>query len=339
MDVPKSNYSITPLIECIPNFSEGRNKQVIEQIAEAIDNVEHIKLLHVDSNKAANRTVMTFAGPPEAVTEAAYNAIRTATGLIDMRKHTGVHPRLGATDVCPLVPLKDISMSETVVWTDKLAQRVADDLSLPVFLYSHSAIHPDRSNLADIRKGEFEGLTEKMHLPMWYPDYGPALPHPTAGAAVIGARDFLIAYNINLDTQDTVIARKIAQRIRESGVKGNPGLLKSLKAIGWYIEEFGLTQVSTNITDYKMAGLHVVFETCKNLALEMGVRVMGSELVGMIPLQAMLQSGKYYAGPENGHWEATGLINLAIQRLGLSQLGFFDPEERIIEWKMGSVDS
>ncbi|MFN5890115.1 MAG: glutamate formimidoyltransferase, partial [Bacteroidota bacterium] len=303
-----------PLIECVPNFSEGRNPAIIKEITQAIESVEGVTLLDVDPGKATNRTVVTFVGHPDAVIEAAYRGIKRASEVIDMRGHSGEHPRMGATDVCPLIPISGISMEETAAYAVKLAERVGKDLAIPVYLYEAAQPNKDRSNLSIIRAGEYEGFAEKIKLPEWKPDFGPTVFNETAGATVIGARDFLIAYNVNLNTKSTRIANRIAFDVREAGrVKreGNPisgkvvndengepvripGKLKHVKAIGWYIEEYNMAQISMNLTNYKETPLHIAFEETRKSADERGVRVTGSELVGLIPLQAMLDAGKYF---------------------------------------------
>lgn len=342
------------LIECVPNFSEGRDLQVIKQITDAIESVEGIRLLDVDPGKATNRTVVTFVGEPEEVVEAAFLAIKKASELIDMSKQSGEHPRMGATDVCPLVPVSGISMEETAEYAKKLAARVGNELSIPVYLYEYAQENPARRNLSVIRAGEYEGFFEKIKLPEWKPDFGPAVFHKTAGGTVIGARDFLIAYNVNLNTKSTRIANRIAFDVREAGRvvrEGNPytgkiktdadgepvripGKLKHVKAIGWYIEEYEMAQISINLTNYKETPLHLVFEECRMSADERGARVTGSELVGLIPLEPMLAAGKYFlekqglsVGVSEKH-----LIWFAVKSMGLDELAPFDPEKKIIEY-------
>lgn len=342
------------LIECVPNFSEGRNNKIIEEIVNEIKYVEGIKLLDVDSGKATNRTVVTFVGEPELVIEAAYLAIKKASELIDMSKHVGEHPRMGATDVCPLIPISNISIEETVKYSHKLAKRVADELNIPVYLYEYSATCEERKNLADIRKGEYEGLEEKLKDPKWKPDYGKAEFNKKSGATVIGVRDFLIAYNVNLNTKSVRKANSIAFDIREKGrIKriGNPitgeivrdengnlvwekGTLKKVKAIGWFIDEYDIAQVSMNIIDYKTTPLHVAFEETVNKANQRGIRVTGSEIVGMVPLDVMLEAGKYFLkkqGRSIGVPEEE-IINIAVRSLGLDELYKFDPNKKIIEY-------
>ena len=343
-----------PIIECVPNFSEGRNLQTIKTITDAIETVEGIRLLDVDPGKATNRTVVTFVGSPDDVIEAAFRGIAKAAEVINMQNHSGEHPRMGATDVCPLIPISGISMEETAVYAQKLAKRVAEELSIPTYLYESAQTNAARNNLSVIRAGEYEGFFEKIKLPEWAPDYGKAEINATAGATVIGARDFLIAYNVNLNTKSTRIANRIAFDVREAGrVKreGNPysgkimndeqgepiripGKLKAVKAIGWYIEEYNMAQISMNLTNYKITPLHVAFEETRKAADDRGVRVTGSELVGLIPLQPMLDAAKYFLekqGMSSGVSEAE-LVDCAIRSMGLNELGSFDPKKKIIEY-------
>jgi glutamate formiminotransferase/formiminotetrahydrofolate cyclodeaminase len=344
------------IIECVPNFSEGRDAQVLEKIADAVRSVEGVKLLDMDPGKATNRTVFTFVGEPSAVIEGAFQAIKTAAECIDMRKHTGEHPRMGATDVCPLIPISGISMEETVEWSKKLAKRVGEELDIPVYLYEFSASTPSRRNLADIRSGEYEGLNEKMTKPEWKPDFGPDSFNPKSGATVIGARNFLVAYNVNLNTTSTRRANAIAFDVREKGrVKreGNPltgktitdehgqpvfepGMLKSVKAIGWFIEEYGIAQISMNLTDITICKVHEAFEAVKQKAEERGIRVTGSELVGLIPKQALLDAGRFYLNMQerSAGISEREIIKIAVKSLGLDELKPFDPEKKIIEYLM-----
>lgn len=342
------------IIECVPNFSEGSNPEIIKQITNAIESVEGVMLLHVDMGKATNRTVVTFAGEPANVVEAAFLGIQKAAELIDMRQHKGEHPRMGATDVCPLVPVSGISMEECAEWSKVLGKKVGTELKIPVYLYEEAQPNKNRSNLSVIRGGEYEGFIEKIKLPEWQPDFGPAELPLKHGATVIGARDFLIAYNINLNTKSTRIANRIAFDVREAGrVKreGNPisgkvvtdengepvripGTLKSVKAIGWYIEEYGMAQISMNLTNYKITSVHQAFDEVCSKGEERGVRITGSELVGLVPLQPLLDAGRHYLGKQGrskGVSESE-LIEIAVQSLGLNQLGVFNPEERIIEY-------
>ncbi len=329
------------IIECIPNFSEGKNGNTLAAIADAIKNISGVKLLHIDAGVAANRTVFTFAGEPKNVVEAAFQAIKVAGELIDMRTQEGTHPRIGATDVCPLVPIANITMEEVKVYAKELGERIAKELTIPVYLYEHSATTLQRKNLATIRSGEYEGLAQKMELSDWQPDFGEAFNAKT-GATVLGARDFLIAYNVNLDTDSVPIAKQIARDIRESGrlikkADGKkvriPGQCKSLKAIGWYIEEYGKAQVSMNLTNYKITGIHEAFEACKAAAKKHGALLTGSELIGLLPLEAMLAAGYFYA-TKKGVTNLTeqALIQLAVNELGLADLRPFKSEERIIEY-------
>lgn len=342
------------IIECVPNFSEGQDEKLIEALSKAIEHTEGVRLLHVDPGKSTNRTVVTFAGNPDAVIEAAFQAIKLASELIDMRFHKGEHPRMGATDVCPLIPISGISMEETVAYSKKLAARVGSELSIPVYLYENSATHPSRKNLADIRSGEYEGLEEKMKNPDWQPDYGPKSFNPKSGATVIGARDFLIAYNVNLNTKSTKLANEIAFDIRENGrpvkdpqtgkliknqqgeILRTPGTCKSLKAIGWYIDEYGQAQVSMNLTNMLETPLHKAFEECRKSADRLGLVVTGSELVGLVPKKALLDAGIYYMKKQNRSLGISEeeLIDLAIQSLGLNSLALFEPQKRIIEYML-----
>ena len=332
------------IIECVPNFSEGRDERIIQAIAGAIRHVKGVKLLHIDSGKAANRTVMTFAGAPEAVVEAAFQGIKKAAELIDMRLHTGEHPRIGATDVCPLIPISGVTMEETVEWSKILAEKVGrGPLSISTFLYENSASKPERRNLANIRSGEYEGLKQKLALRDWQPDFGPSEFDPRTGATVIGARDFLIAYNVNLNTKDVKIAQNIAKTVRESGYivplpngekQRQAGLLKSVKAIGWYIEEFGCAQVSMNLTNIDVTSVHQAFETCSEIAQKHGVQVTGSELIGLMPKRVMMAAGVYFLQKKNQDINVSEMVILdaAVAGLGLSDLAFFNPKERIIEY-------
>jgi glutamate formiminotransferase/formiminotetrahydrofolate cyclodeaminase len=344
------------LIECVPNFSEGNNLQIIEQITNAIESVEGIKLLNVDPGKATNRTVVTFVGEPEQVVEAAFRGIREASMLIDMSRHKGAHPRMGATDVCPFIPIAGISMEETANFAKKLAKRVGEELAIPVYLYEEAQADKKRSNLSVIREGEYEGFARKIKLPEWKPDFGPAEFPAKAGATVIGARDFLVAYNVNLNTTSTRRANAIAFDVREAGrvkregdpvtgkivtdAAGNPvsipGSLKCVKAIGWFIEEYGIAQISMNLTNIRVTPVHIAFdEVCKKAA-ERGIRVSGSEIVGLVPLQSLLDAGKYFLEKQQrsvGVSEAE-LIKIAVKSMGLDELAPFHPEERIIEYQL-----
>lgn len=334
---------MSQLIECVPNFSEGRDMIIIEQIANEIRSVSGVKLLNIDPGKATNRTVITFVGNPEAVVEAAFLAIKKASQLIDMSKQTGEHPRIGATDVCPLIPVSGISMEETVEYAKKLGRKVGEELNIPVYLYEAAQPNKARSNLAVIREGEYEGLFKKIKLPEWKPDFGPAEHSVRAGSTVIGARDFLVAYNININSTSTQIAKQIAAEIRESGrIKrdGNaepvkiPGTLKSVKAIGWFIEEYGVAQISMNLTNINVTPVHIAFEEVSKKALEHGTKTTGSELIGLIPLKAMLDAGRYFLKKQGQSVDVSDeqLIQTAIISLGLNELSPFKPKERIIEY-------
>lgn len=333
------------LIECVPNFSEGRDMNIIKQITSEIESVEGVKLLNVDPGKATNRTVVTLVGAPEPVIEAAFRAIKKASELIDMSKHTGEHPRMGATDVCPLIPIANISMVETAEYAKKLGARVGKELNIPVYLYEAAQSNPARKNLSVIRTGEYEGFFKKIKLPEWKPDFGPAEFPVKSGATVIGARDFLVAYNVNLNTTSVRRANSVAFDVRENGRKiknekgeetVQPGTCKAVKAIGWYIEEYGIAQVSMNLTNINITPVHIAFDECVKSAHARGMRVTGSELVGLIPLKAMLDAGKYFLQKQN---RSTGvseneLIKIAVKSLGLDELTPFKPEERIIEYML-----
>ncbi|MFZ4771093.1 MAG: glutamate formimidoyltransferase, partial [Ferruginibacter sp.] len=333
-----------PIIECVPNFSEGNDLNIINQITAEIEAVEGVRLLNVDPGKATNRTVVTMVGHPDLVIEAAFRAIKKAGELIDMSKHKGEHPRMGATDVCPLIPISNISMEETAAYAQQLAKRVGEELLLPVYLYEAAQPNKERSNLSVIRAGEYEGFAQKIIQPQWKPDFGPAIFDEKRGATVIGARDFLVAYNVNLNTTSTRRANAIAFDIREAGrnveengVKVNkPGSLKSVKAIGWYIEEYGVAQISINLTNINITPVHIAFdEVCKK-ATARGIRVTGSELVGLIPLKAMLDAGCYFLNKQQRSVGVSDkeLIKIAVKSMGLDELGPFKPEERIIEYML-----
>ncbi|MDP4240175.1 MAG: glutamate formimidoyltransferase [Bacteroidota bacterium] len=347
------------IIECVPNFSEGNNMEIINQIAHEIKSVEGVKLIDIDPGKATNRTVITFVGTPDEVCEAAFRAVKKASELIDMSKHKGEHPRFGATDVLPLIPVKGITMEETVDYARKLGKRIGEELRIPIYCYEFAASEEKRRNLANCRAGEYEGLPQKLIDPAWKPDFGPAEFNEVvrkSGAIALSARNFLIAYNVNLNTTSTRWANSIAYDIREKGrVKreGNPltgkivkdehgnnvytpGLLKGVKGIGWYIEEYGIAQLSFNITDITVASMHQVFElACERAALR-GIRVTGSELIGVIPLKAMLDAGKYFLQKQK---RSTGIsdeeiLKIAVKSLGLDELAPFDPKKKIIEYLM-----
>jgi glutamate formiminotransferase/formiminotetrahydrofolate cyclodeaminase len=333
------------IIECVPNFSEGRDMTVIKQITDVIESVEGVKLLDVDPGKDTNRTVVTFVGDPEAVSEAAYLAVKKASELIDMSKHRGEHPRMGATDVCPFVPVSGITMEETVVFARRVGERIGKELNIPVFCYEDAAFKPERKNLAYCRSGEYEGLKKRFEDSEWKPDYGPSKFNSRSGATAVGARDFLVAYNINLNTTSTRRANAIAFDVREkgrnvinkSGEKINvPGALKSVKAIGWYIEEYGIAQISMNLTNISVTPVHIAFDEVCRKAEARGVRVTGSELVGLIPLKSILDAGQYFLAKQQ---RSAGIpdeeiIKIAVRSLGLNDIHPFHPEEKIIEYVM-----
>ena len=331
------------IIECVPNFSEDRDTGKIAKIAGEIEKVKDVKLLNVESDADYNRTVITFAGKPEAVRDAAFYVIEMAAEIIDMSRHKGAHPRIGATDVCPFVPVSDVTMDECVQIARTLGKEVGEWLGIPVYLYGEAAVIPERHILPDIRKGEYEGLPEKLKDEKWRPDYGPVEFNETVrrtGAMVIGAREFLIAYNVNLDTQDIQIANKISGIIRASGVvqineKGEkvrvPGLLKFVQAMGVYLKEHNITQVSMNLQNYKVTPPHVAFEEAKKQAEKFGVHVTGSEVVGLVPKVALLAAGRFYSR----ELSEEKLIVAAVKGLGLSQLNKFIPEKKVIEYVLG----
>jgi glutamate formiminotransferase/formiminotetrahydrofolate cyclodeaminase len=333
---------MNPIIECVPNFSEGKNLLVLEKIANSIRKVEGVMLLHISRGEAVHRTVFTFAGEPEKVIEAAFQAIKTAKENIDMRLHKGTHPRFGATDVCPIVPVNDVTIEEAKQYAQLLAKRVGNELQFPVFLYEYSASSPERKKLEYHRSGEYEGLEEKLKLPQHQPDEGLPTFVPETGATVIGARDFLVAYNVNLDTKDLSIAKKIASIIRESGKKkGNneKGLCKGVKAIGWYIKDFDKVQVSMNLTDLKATPMYEAFEKVKEQANILGAKVTGSELIGLVPLKEMVLAGKYFA-QKYEHIELedeTSCVQKAIEYFGLNDVEKFNPKERILEYALNLV--
>ena len=341
------------LVECVPNFSEGRDRAVLDAIATAVTSVEGVGLLDVDPGQATNRTVFTFVGPPEPVAEAAFRAIRTAAERIDMRRHHGEHARLGATDVCPFVPLEGTSMEDCVQLARRLGERVGRELGIPVYLYEEAATRPERRNLAHIRAGEYEGLEAKLRDPEWQPDCGPARFDARAGATVIGAREFLVAYNINLNTRDKKLAHDIALDLREAGrnqrgpdgkplrdAQGEPvkkpGRFPHVKAVGWYIEEYGRAQISINLTHLQVTPLHAVFDAAGEEAARRGLRVTGSEIVGLVPRAALLAAGKHYLRKQG---RSTGvpereLVHIAVRSLGLDELGPFDPAAKVVEYRV-----
>src|SRR3954452_3298829 len=347
------------IIECVPNFSEGRDLEIIRQITAAIESVEGVSLLNVDPGASTNRTVVTFAGTPEAAVEAALRGIHNAAGLIDMRKHQGAHPRMGATDVCPFIPVSNVSWEEAIACARQLGERVGGELKIPVYLYEKAAANPERSNLSIIRAGEYEGFFEKIKEPQWKPDFGPAVFNEKSGGTVIGAREFLVAYNANLNTKAVRRANSVAFDVRENGrirtedgtptgkpvldANGepirDPGMLKHVKAIGWYVEEYGLAQVSMNLTNLEATPLHAAFDACAESAAKRGMRVTGSEVVGMLPKKCLVDAGRYFLRKQKWSEGASEeeLIDVAIRSMGLSELKPFDPKEKIIELKMESA--
>jgi glutamate formiminotransferase/formiminotetrahydrofolate cyclodeaminase len=350
------------LIECVPNFSEGNDMNIINQITAEIEAVDGVKLIDVDAGKATNRTVVTMVGSPNEVCEAAFRAVKKAAELIDMAKHKGAHPRFGATDVCPLIPIANITMDETVEYAHKLAERIGRELHIPIYCYEFAAKDAKRKNLATCRSGEYEGLKDKIANPEWKPDFGPTVfdTHVAkTGATAVGARNFLIAYNINLNTTSTRRANAVAFDVRERGrVKidsvsqkvvldenGNkvfePGLLKSVKAIGWFIEEFGVAQISMNLTDITITPLHLAFDTVCERAQVRGLRVTGSELVGVVPLSAMLDVGRYFLSKQQRSLGVSDkeLIKIAVKSLGLDELYPFDPDKKIIEYILAKEEN
>ncbi len=346
------------LVECVPNFSEGRNREKISAITKEIESTPQVNLLDVDPGESTNRTVVTFIGSPEGVKEAAFKAIKKAAEVLDMSKHKGAHGRIGATDVCPFVPVSGVTMEDCIQLAHELGERVAKELGIPVYLYEEAAQKPERKNLANIRTGEYEGLPEKLKDPEWAPDYGKPVFNPKAGATVIGAREFLIAYNINLNTRDRRLAHDIALNLRERGrakrdKDGNivrdaegkaikiPGKFKDVKAVGWYIEDYEIAQISINFINYKITPPHVVFDETIKEAEKIGLRVTGSELVGLIPKEALLMAGRHYLakqGKSPGVPEED-LIKTAVSSLGLDDVAPFDPQKKIIEYQFKEVES
>jgi glutamate formiminotransferase/formiminotetrahydrofolate cyclodeaminase len=348
------------LIECVPNFSEGRDQHIIQQITDAIQSVDGVSLLDVDPGASTNRTVVTFVGSPDAAVEAAFRAIKTAAQLIDMRKHKGAHPRMGATDVCPFIPVSNVSWEVVIEWAKKLGKRVGDELKIPVYLYEKAARDKSRSNLSVIRAGEYEAFFEKIKQPEWKPDFGPAIFNEKSGATVIGVRDFLVAYNVNLNTKSVRRANSVAFDVREQGrtktedgtpsgkpvldAKGEPvripGMLKHVKAIGWFVKEYGMAQVSMNLTNIEETPLHLAFDACVEAAARRGLRVTGSEIVGMVPKKSLVDAGRYFLRKQR--WSEgiseEELIDIAIRSMGLSELKPFDPREKVIELKMESAE-
>ena len=347
------------IIECVPNFSEGRNMQIIKQITDEIEKVEGVKLLNVDPGAATNRTVVTFVGEPDQVSEAAFRAIKKAAEVIDMRQHHGEHPRMGATDVCPFIPIAHIDMDETAAYARKLAERVGTELGIPVYCYESAACTPDRKNLAQCRAGEYEGLAKKFSDPRWKPDFGPSEFTDSValtGATAIGARDFLVAINYNLNSTSTRRANAIAYDVREKGRKKRegdpitgkvvldehgrevwvPGTLKGCKAIGWFIEEYGIAQVSMNVTDISQTPVHVAFDEVSAKAAMRGLRVTGSEIVGLIPKKVLMDAGKHYLEKQQRSCGISEeeIVKIAVKSMGLDDLKPFNPKEKVIEYLM-----
>ena len=349
------------LIECVPNFSEGCDQNVIHQITDAIKSVEGVSLLDVDLGASTNRTVVTFVGDPDAAVEAAFGAIKKAADLIEIRKHKGAHPRMGATDVCPFIPVSNVSWEEAIECANQLGKRVGDELKIPVYLYEKAAKDKARSNLSVIRAGEYEGFFEKIKQPEWKPDFGPAILNEKSGATVICVRDFLVAYNVNLNTKSVRRANSVAFDVREQGrvktqdgtpsgkpvldANGDPvripGALKHVKAIGWFVKEYGIAQVSMNLTNIEETPLHVAFDACVEAAAKRGMRVTGSEIVGMVPKKCVVDAGRYFLRKQR--WSEgvseEELIDIAIRSMGLSELKPFDPNEKVIEFKIQSTES
>jgi glutamate formiminotransferase/formiminotetrahydrofolate cyclodeaminase len=348
------------IIECVPNFSEGRDMSIIKQITDAIESVAGVMLLDVDPGRDTNRTVVTFTGDPDSVAEAAFLAVGKAAELIDMSRHHGAHPRMGATDVCPLVPVAGITMEETAEYARKLAERIGSELEIPVYCYEHAALRPERRNLASCREGEYEGLAKKLSEPGWKPDFGPAIFNKRSGATAVGARDFLVAFNVNLNTTSVRRANAIAYDVREKGrprreghpVNGKimldengepvmtPGSLRSVKAIGWFIEEYGVAQISMNLTDISVTPVHIAFDEVCRKADARGVRVTGSELVGLIPLKSILDAGRYFLRKQQRSAGVSDeeLIKIAVRSMGLNDINPFNPGEKIIEYVMDGKD-
>ena len=337
------------LVECVPNFSEGQNQETIEAISASIRSISGVRLLNVEPDKDYNRTVVTFIGESEAVLETAFQATKTAAERIDMTKHKGEHPRIGAVDVVPFVPISGVTMNDCVQLANAFGKRVASELDIPIYLYEYASHARHRKNLSDIRKGEYEGLTEKLKDPEWMPDYGEPIFNPKSGATVTGARKILIAYNVNLKTQDVALAHEIALRIRESGramkdkfdnpvknEKGEtikiPGSLKSVKALGIFLERYKIAQVSINLVDFEITSLHEAYEEVKKQAQALDIDVTGSELVGLTPLPALLKAGTFYA--DNTSLSEQEYVSLAVEKLGLNQFEPFDTKKKIIEYQI-----
>src|SRR5947208_9556351 len=347
------------LIECVPNFSEGRDQNIIRQITDAIESVDDVSLLDVDPGASTNRTVVTFVGDPDAAVEAAFRAIKKPSELIDMRKHKVAHPGMGATDVCPFIPVSNVSWDEAIECANQLAKRVGEELKIPVYLYEKAAKHKSRSNLSIIRAGEYEAFLEKIRQPEWKPDFGPEIFSEKSGATVIGVRDFLVAYNVNLNTKSVRRANSVAFDVREQGrvktedgtpsgkpvldANGEPirisGMLKQVKAIGWFVKEYGIAQVSMNLTDIEETPLHAAFDACVESAAKRGLRVTGSEIVGMVPKKSLVDAGRYFLRKQQ--WSEgvseEELIEIAVRSMGLGELKPFVPKEKVIELKIASA--
>jgi len=344
------------IVECVPNFSEGRDLDIIKAITDQISAVEGVKLLGADPDRDYHRTVVTFVGQPDAVVEAAYAATGKAAELIDMTAHQGEHPRMGATDVVPFVPVSGVTMEECVHLAHRYGRRVGEELGIPVYLYEEAATRPGRRNLATVRKGQYEGLAEKLKDPEWKPDYGPAEMNQRSGAVITGARVFLIAYNVNLETEDVDLANTIAQNVRESGrvlkddqgqtirdetgkAKREPGTLKAVKAMGVLMEEQHLSQVSMNLVNYKITPPHVAFEECRRQADRLGAKVTGSEIVGLTPLEALVMAARHHLQEQGNSADLPprDLVEVAVEYLGLSQLQPFEADEKVIEFQIGAA--
>jgi glutamate formiminotransferase len=359
-ELPANSGAMQKLIECVPNFSEGRDQNVIRQITDAIESVDGVSLLDVDPGASTNRTVVTLVGSPDSAVEAAFRAIKKAAELIDMRKHKGAHPRMGATDVCPFIPVSNVSWDEAIASAHRLGERVGDELKIPVYLYEKAAKNKSRSNLSVIRAGEYEGFFEKIRQPEWKPDFGPDKFNENSGATVIGVRDFLVAYNVNLNTRSVRRANSVAFDVREQGrvqtedgtpggkpvLDGNgepvrtPGMLKHVKAIGWFVKEYGIAQVSMNLTNIEETPVHAAFDACCESAAERGLRVTGSEIVGMVPKKCLVDAGRYFLRKQKWSEGVSNeeLIDIAIRSMGLSELKPFDPKQKVIEFKIESAE-
>lgn len=318
-----------PLVECVANISEGQHTENIARIAESVNEIQGAHLLHVDSSSAANRSVITFAAPPEELQRAAFRLYRRALELIDMSVHKGVHPRIGAVDVCPFVPLRDISLQDCMKLANQFAEKVGSRFQIPVYIYGISSRFENRRQLCSIRRCQYEGLADQLSHEEWQPDFGPTTFSPKSGATVIGARPILIAYNVNLKSRDVTLAKEIAADIRESGVKGRPGRFPSCLAIGWLLEERGHVQVSTNLSEYTTTPPHMVYEEVKKLAAAKGAAVSGSEVVGLLPREALLMAGQFYSASKK--LSESELIQRAIDRLGLNDMYAFDVEKKVLE--------